>query len=92
MSDELDRIIEDLAGDVAALCIHAHNELGPSARVPRVTLPPELVAGNVGDRLAVLIWAVRALRCESCGSFPTHGSLCHPCHTGIYGPVERRES
>ena len=83
MSAELDRIIEDLAGDVAALCIHAHNELGASARVPRVNLPPELVTGNVGDRLAVLIWAVRALRCSGCSRFATDGPLCATCAAGI---------
>ena len=83
MSATLDRLVEELAGDVAALCVHAHNDLGDDARVPRVELPPAFVYGTVGDRLALLIWAVRSLRCDACGRFPTHGRLCETCATGI---------
>ena len=84
MSRILDALIEDIADDVAALTIHAHNELG--ATVSRLSAHNINGPLAIGDKLALLIYAVRACRCDGCAQFATHGRLCATCHAGSWHP------
>ena len=82
MSRDLDELIEDIAGDVAALTIHAYNDYGVKVARPNgQTVPPTSLA----DRLALLVYAVHLMRCDGCARLATIGRLCQTCHDSTIG-------
>ena len=74
----MDELVEDLAGDTGALTVWASTQLGA-----HVTIRPD--AGtthetDLADRLSLLVYAVKQLRCRKCSGLATgHGRICQAC-------------
>lgn len=68
--------IEEIAGAVAALTVHAHSALGVRCVQPTDLVPPS----ELSERLGLLVWALSLLRCPCCSGFASEsGRLCQAC-------------
>jgi hypothetical protein len=70
-------VLDDLAQDLAALTVHAHNALGEPEVIPVDFVPPS----DWGERLGLLIWAFSLMRCEICSKVATSGARRCERHT-----------